>query len=99
HLPTIPSFPTRRSSDLAALHVYRGGNSVSAAQVLPEVIEQISLVGKVPQMMVCVDDWHTRVDRVLGMQGEPFRARNEVALGPTQDRKSTRLNSSHVAIS
>src|SRR5207249_10419997 len=80
--PDLPSFPTRRSSDLShgarggeGGREPRGGHPRGARRVLP---------GRDGQA-------HRRVPSRRGRAAHPG--------GPRRDRKSTRLNSSHVSIS
>src|SRR5690606_41550766 len=74
----LPSFPTRRSSDLAGL--------------IQDVKEEVVIPG-------------FRRLGPMGLEGEPLaadldlRVEQAVRAGPVEDRKSTRLNSSHVKIS
>src|SRR5690606_41677452 len=83
----LPSFPTRRSSDLASNHACFDGAGMLGdhAQVQAAVIHQQA---------------HARLQRLDDLrvrQVDPravTRCRVEI-----QDRKSTRLNSSHVKIS
>src|SRR5207253_9673727 len=87
--PYLPPFPTRRSSDLQIVgarvaHVVRGFEEVRRLHHLAEVqVESLEL----PLEEIAAD-----VDAPL-----PLLALDEVA--DPRDRKSTRLNSSHVAIS
>src|SRR5690606_39704466 len=90
HLYSVdfPSFPTRRSSDLAAVHVHHQhalGSERAACRL--EVAAQLvagleAVVGEIER----ADDIHGIAGRVQHVTAQ-------------QDRKSTRLNSSHVKIS
>src|SRR5690606_41258723 len=77
----LPSFPTRRSSDLAEREVEQGAGDV-AAEDEPAGGEQLVEAAAHP---------------VLGQAGLGGDLRGGGAAA--QDRKSTRLNSSHVKIS
>src|SRR5207253_11165111 len=82
-LRVLPSFPTRRSSDLAA-----GTHG--------RVSERRHL--RVPRGSAAALLLH-RSERTHPGRASSDRAGNGPGPGPRTDRKSTRLNSSHVAIS
>src|SRR5690606_40000642 len=94
----LRSFPTRRSSDLPHLAV---GDDVEPGalllgdridrRVVPRLLEV--LLGHAPQLL------HARARRETA--GQPLAVDQPVGLGvgTDQNRKSTRLNSSHVKIS
>src|SRR5207253_10087533 len=92
--PLPHSFPTRRSSDLMARIAYLGP---SGANILdPRQIEQFKVGlaenGLIAGQNVAVEYFWAdgSLDRLKELATE---------LGRREDRKSTRLNSSHVAIS
>src|SRR5699024_12088400 len=89
HLPVLPSFPTRRSSDLAL-------------QLMPKLlVEAKRNLGRTEKTLILVatsgDTGKAALDGYHDIPGV------EIAVfyptGGTRDRKSTRLNSSHVSIS
>src|SRR5207253_8632258 len=91
-LPVLHSFPTRRSSDLVERHDRMGNGDARGLVCRRAGVDAAGieaplkrLVGAGPQV---VDGGHWG-GRVAGLSG------NETG----EDRKSTRLNSSHVAIS
>src|SRR5690606_40527119 len=83
--PCIHSFPTRRSSDLGA-RVREAGDGY-----LPEDVLGCRPVPPLGQMLAVGD-----ARRPVAAERRPGAARGR---GIGQDRKSTRLNSSHVKIS
>src|SRR5690606_41497507 len=88
HLPVLPSFPTRRSSDLHAGD--RGGR---VADLRHELLDRGGQVGlRVPRRLGQLHD------PTALLQGRGRRGARPLGL-LLQDRKSTRLNSSHVKIS
>src|SRR5207253_11192979 len=91
----LHSFPTRRSSDLISAW---GTLGPSQLQTTPRRL----LVKSLPRAIQCVRPKNARGARKVGRA--PATTLEEQALAtprkpPTPDRKSTRLNSSHVAIS
>src|SRR5699024_12268516 len=86
----LPSFPTRRSSDLVADEGHQGALGQLGAQGLLVAVEgdvraqRLGVEARVPQCGLG-DAW-----QILGEQARGL---------PAPDRKSTRLNSSHVSIS
>src|SRR5690606_39485738 len=87
--PDLPSFPTRRSSDLAR---GPGGNPGSSPAALIERA-RTALQHLVPGLVA--DHQRTHQDDQLGLRGDLALLLEQ----PAEDRKSTRLNSSHVKIS
>src|SRR5699024_12537717 len=94
--PSPPSFPTRRSSDLPA--ATGESEEVEALRarlepLLPRAVEDLKDLVRIPSIAFA------------GYDTEPVRRSAEAVaaqqLGdrPAPDRKSTRLNSSHVSIS
>src|SRR5690606_41798722 len=88
----LPPFPTRRSSDLAALGAdapFLGGRDTGLASVRPKLCDLLPRQGVPPAL----PSWEALADAFAwGRRGGTFH-------DPAQDRKSTRLNSSHVKIS
>src|SRR5207253_4256179 len=93
--PALYCFPTRRASDL---DFYGGGGDWDAE-------DQQRLVAAVPGAISRVEDLIHRLDEKKADLGEPTLAPRAAFQGRklnpaiVADRKSTRLNSSHVAIS
>src|SRR5690606_40320433 len=88
--PVLPSFPTRRSSDLGHERVVnRHAHALFGGLVVQEPLAaRIAVLAE-----------HQRLDANLHTIGRP-RLRPVLAIPrPALDRKSTRLNSSHVKIS
>src|SRR5690606_41955382 len=89
HHPALHSFPTRRSSDLPRLPPFprgRGGDRPPRRAPLPASRSSgahADLQPRNPQLL----------------RHPPLRPRPACPLESRQDRKSTRLNSSHVKIS
>src|SRR5207253_7877851 len=96
HPPARPSSPTRRSSDLGARLTARQVQNRNASQCTVLVIHSFPPVIAVAQRPQADDRSRTAC--------KP-RAHDQLArstpnrTAPSPDRKSTRLNSSHVAIS
>src|SRR5207253_8979336 len=89
-LRTPPSFPTRRSSDLDA--------SVSASDDLNPHLSERQLLAVFPS--VCLDSTCTHTVQYVIVDLNSLTIENRAAAtSELKDRKSTRLNSSHVAIS
>src|SRR5690606_42148839 len=92
----LPSFPTRRSSDLG-----REG----ATDADHEVAGWLRRLDRETLLVATKMDDERHLDTAeffelygLGF-GEPFPTAAEHGVGTSEDRKSTRLNSSHVKIS
>src|SRR5207249_8681223 len=91
--PALHSFPTRRSSDLRLSgRVQAHRPCLSPMRSLLALCEQISL-RYLPPLPRSIGP-HQRLDTSLCRTRSPSRLHRE-----TLDRKSTRLNSSHVSIS
>src|SRR5699024_12241621 len=93
HPRPLPSFPTRRSSDLAA---------VSARRLEGPTAERSVGRGQLPIQAVLFDLDDTLLDTASAFAAAVAAIATEFlpALpAERQDRKSTRLNSSHVSIS
>src|SRR5690606_41133107 len=88
-LRALPSFPTRRSSDLG-VHPGRGGRAGALRA------GRAPAAADLPVPAVRVAD---RAGRGRAEQLRPLRAAGADPGDPQPDRKSTRLNSSHVKIS
>src|SRR5205814_2892171 len=91
----LHSFPTRRSSDLASLplmvdadHGY--GNALNVARCVQE-LESAGVSA------LSIED--TQLPLPFGAAGESYISVEEGAAKMRADRKSTRLNSSHLGIS
>src|SRR5207253_9167865 len=95
HTRHLHSFPTRRSSDLLAKELKDAGFEVTE-NVGGHGVVAVLKNGKGPTVLVRADmDALPIVERT----GLPYASKVRTR-GPTgEDRKSTRLNSSHVAIS
>src|SRR5207253_7914304 len=93
----LPPFPTRRSSDLRdTVEIYPNGISTS----LPEDV-QVALVRSIrglEEAEIMRPGYAVEYDFVPPTELKPTLETKRVS-GLFQDRKSTRLNSSHVAIS
>src|SRR5690606_41893728 len=89
-LPHLPPFPTRRSSDL---------EHVRLALLVDQAHEAaFAVVPRADGYTACLPDLdHDVVAAPHELRGSPVLV--GVAGGPAVDRKSTRLNSSHVKIS
>src|SRR5690606_42101369 len=93
--PRAPrSFPTRRSSDLA-LQGLRAARGVD--QPFVSVLAH-SYGSTAALLSLAEDDVSVDALAVVGSPGSPARSAAELHVGSV-DRKSTRLNSSHVKIS
>src|SRR5690606_41940704 len=93
-LPSLPAFPTRRSSDLAARIRIAAARHLFAVHPQPDLAVDAAHVVVVPLAHAAAPLGAREAARSVG------RARLErLQLRVTQDRKSTRLNSSHVKIS
>src|SRR5690606_41160191 len=99
HSPPLRSLPTRRSSDLLFIIMFWSSRSQAKKQAAAlaalkkgdRVLTQSGLVGK----LVDVGDRYAKLDVGGGVKIEILKT----ALAGKEDRKSTRLNSSHVKIS
>src|SRR5207253_10160933 len=97
--PVRPSFPTRRSSDLEGEYAGHGGRSHRG---LPEEIATETAVftraGVERIMRFAYGLARSRPRKHLTVVTKSNAQRNGMVLWDEIDRKSTRLNSSHVAI-
>src|SRR5690606_39598742 len=94
--PPLPSFPTRRSSDLDVDDGLRVGDGLAAHRApLGHVLDVLKLKRAVRRLADAVKG----VERLVQDSGKRPRAGDELELAQLRDRKSTRLNSSHVKIS
>src|SRR5207253_10054496 len=93
-----PSIPTRRSSDLVA---YRRFGVLRSSD--PDQRQLVALAGVTDRWIPVTDDVRNTHDEALAVDRRlrQFGARSIVLVTSPMhtDRKSTRLNSSHVAIS
>src|SRR5690606_42137317 len=95
HHPTLPSFPTRRSSDLLLSNTI-STEARAAGLRLPEPLKITSCMDSPRSSEAFASPSTQRTASIILDLPQPF--------GPTTptnwlDRKSTRLNSSHVKIS
>src|SRR5207249_12320520 len=95
-LLSLHSFPTRRSSDLERGQRCKGAVAIAQQHSASEIVEVDS-----EQIQLAVD-----VEVCRGYENEASRSHGDRTLGSEgaitiaqEDRKSTRLNSSHVSIS
>src|SRR5207249_10166685 len=88
--PDLPSFPTRRSSDLASTFPNRKSDSAVAC-LCPISLESAVASSSSKRALTALPSWRNTSTKRLSAQFIP-------SLCPI-DRKSTRLNSSHVSIS
>src|SRR5699024_11706938 len=88
--PDLHSFPTRRSSDLHGGHIHQRG--LGAVGLVGQAADAAHLAGLSAERGL-----HRRAAHLVGF-GD-VGAAGQVGSAPLQDRKSTRLNSSHVSIS
>src|SRR5439155_5195847 len=95
--PHLLSFPTRRSSDLT---LRRGTFSVSSAPAM-KVLRETQFAGLTLAARGKVRDIYDLGDKLLIVATDRLSAFDVILPTPIpdKDRKSTRLNSSHVAIS
>src|SRR5207249_12295468 len=92
-LPTPPSFPTRRSSDLIFDKIERIGNVDVGRLAVGQDDDKLAEAAGMADQLAGVTKRGTEPCRQAGRQcRQPADAR-------TVDRKSTRLNSSHVSSS
>src|SRR5438034_7953483 len=92
----LHSFPTRRSSDLALIRKLEG-ELEQAAGVLRTQPEH--LVHRIEQLLEANRKLEKRVEELLKTGGGKRETGNVERIGDVEDRKSTRLNSSHTVIS
>src|SRR5690606_39898263 len=85
----LPPFPTRRSSDLAYPHQLSGGQRQRIVISMALILKPRLLIADEPTTALDV----TTQKQILALIRELQEQQN------TADRKSTRLNSSHVKIS
>src|SRR5690606_41647959 len=90
----LHSFPTRRSSDLAAVWMIVSNNSPQGAAFFNS---SNSLVGYLLKQQADVVQFFSLAEANEALTNENAEALQKLLL--LQDRKSTRLNSSHVKIS
>src|SRR5690606_39719980 len=95
--PALPSFPTRRSSDL--IQRLRDDASLGPKSFIREVSKCLgpnsdkASIGRIVSRLLKPDMlWRSRIDTLLG-------SKDPTMVAEKLDRKSTRLNSSHVKIS
>src|SRR5205807_10063026 len=94
--PHLHSFPTRRSSDLLALHCWRGSEDSQSEVALGRPPDPG--LGLRCERRIVPAPLKLRNDRIYGAIGR--RGDRNGAVHPHgEDRKSTRLNSSHLVIS
>src|SRR5207249_12304268 len=92
----LHSFPTRRSSDLTASGVLQD----QVELVAPRPQDQLVLIGAgPPARAVDLGGAVVRGDLVVELRNDALHERRDPAVDLELDRKSTRLNSSHVSIS
>src|SRR5207244_11057988 len=85
--PVLPSFPTRRSSDLLP------DPGKGHRRDLPALLKET------PALAVIVDTFEQRTQRPRRRQRAYYSGKKKAHTLKSQDRKSTRLNSSHQIIS
>src|SRR5699024_12411203 len=93
----LHSFPTRRSSDLPAHRVIGSGTTVDSARLSCELGAMYDLDSKSVQAFVIGE--HGDSEMVAWSSATIGGKKVEDVLADNADRKSTRLNSSHVSIS
>src|SRR5690606_41879436 len=93
HRPRPPSFPTRRSSDLEKL--FQLGHVRAAFEINPQLLVLLFGENVAPVKRVAMFAGHIPAPPAIGER----RAKINQFRTTLQDRKSTRLNSSHVKIS
>src|SRR5205814_9520358 len=93
----LPSFPTRRSSDLGVNVGIRADRLRLAADGIPFVL----LLGRRILERAGVAPFARRpeIGRTEDALADGLLAHGQAEVNDTQDRKSTRLNSSHLGIS
>src|SRR5205807_9442909 len=96
-LPDLPSFPTRRSSDLAIGYCFGGTTVLELARSGAEVSAVVSFHG---DLSIAQPAAAGNVKaKVLVCHGGDDAFEPPAQIQAFQDRKSTRLNSSHLVIS
>src|SRR5690606_39700338 len=97
HQPHLPSFPTRRSSDL---------KTIESCLIAKELMERGEANGlTVLCSPALAEQWQAElrdkfaIEATLVLPSTATRLERDLRLDETIDRKSTRLNSSHVKIS
>src|SRR5699024_12802061 len=96
-LQNLHSFPTRRSSDLQQRKADQLKQSNNKAQTdLKDTQEQSKKA--VDALNAQRDTWNAN-EKVLAKQRQELADAEKVKKAQKEDRKSTRLNSSHVSIS
>src|SRR5207249_9920696 len=98
-LRALPSFPTRRSSDLVAFGGAGVRDSLFASVVLGSLASAISFARYFPNRVEDSDKGKRTPVTILGFRGARRLFLVLPLLPVPLDRKSTRLNSSHVSIS
>src|SRR5690606_41348584 len=93
HPRYLPSFPTRRSSDLSAESAYIGSGQLDGNGIPPTFFSDINAR---KAMNYCFN-YDVYISEALNNEG--LRNNGPIISGMLGDRKSTRLNSSHVKIS
>src|SRR5262249_57496927 len=96
--PAIPSFPTRRSSDLGHVGVAFFGDGAVNNGAFHEGLNLAS-IWKLPALFVCENNQYATEVPFSYAAGNPSVANRAASYGMPGDRKSTRLNSSHSPIS
>src|SRR5699024_11814741 len=90
----FPSFPTRRSSDLIFLHVVQ----LIYWRLSQQIVPYFSLIKPMFQNHVPLQQKPFQAEPITRLAANPNK-QQLLDLKLVQDRKSTRLNSSHVSIS
>src|SRR5699024_12698214 len=95
-VPQPHSFPTRRSSDLVP-HLGQGRKQFGLKETDPVKFQTAKTVLEVKDLIVEYDVWGKAPFRAV--DDVSFDVKEREIVGLVGDRKSTRLNSSHVSIS
>src|SRR5204862_7391643 len=95
HPLDLPSFPTRRSSDLSPM----SGPPRTAWRLTCAVLAAVASVLALSVAPLAWIAWGALVPLFVALDRAPRRVTLAVATVYALDRKSTRLNSSHVEIS
>src|SRR5205085_12145263 len=90
----LPSFPTRRSSDLRERWCDRSGLRITRREIGSEGLPRVAILEGPKQTVEIEMHQHDRVEH-HHVQRHPMTEVKQ----PVEDRKSTRLNSSHSQIS